>query len=68
MRPESRGQGIAFSVLTTTIATFAKAGLPAATLDVDADNLTGAIRLYQKAGMHPVPQSVEWSKKLMTEP
>ena len=65
VRPARRGRGIAFAVLSTTIAAFAEAGLPAATLNVDADNLTGAIRLYQKAGMHPVPQSVEWSKNLI---
>lgn len=66
VRPASRGQGIAFAALVRTIGAFAEAGLPVATLDVDADNLTGAIRLYEKAGMHPVPQSVEWSKKPMT--
>lgn len=33
-------------------------------MNVDADNLTGAIRLYAKAGMHPEPQSTEWQKTL----
>ncbi|MBS2536806.1 GNAT family N-acetyltransferase [Catenulispora sp. NF23] len=64
VRPPDRGQGIAFAALTATIGAFHRAGLPAATLNVDADNLTGALRLYRKAGMHAVPQSSEWSKRL----
>ena len=34
------------------------------TLNVDADNLSGAIRLYRKAGMQPSPSATEWSKTL----
>lgn len=64
VRLPCRGQGIAFALLTATIDAFHRAGLPAATLNVDADNLTGALRLYHKAGMRTVPQSSEWSKRL----
>ncbi len=64
VHPSQRGRGIAFALLTRTLATFAADGLPTAALDVEADNLTGAIRLYSKAGMQPSPQSTEWAKQL----
>jgi ribosomal protein S18 acetylase RimI-like enzyme len=62
--PAERGRGIAFALLTRAITAFAAAGLPTASLNVDADNLTGAIRLYRKAGMQPSPSATEWSKTL----
>jgi ribosomal protein S18 acetylase RimI-like enzyme len=40
------------------------AGLSTAGLNVDADNLTGAIRLYRKAGMQRSQSATEWSKTL----
>jgi ribosomal protein S18 acetylase RimI-like enzyme len=66
VRPAWRGQGIAFALLTTCLARFATDGLSTATLNVDAENLTGALRLYRKAGMHPTPLSTEWSKPVLT--
>ncbi len=64
VRPERRGEGIAFAALTSVIAAFADAKLPTAALDVDVDNLTGALRLYRKAGMAPAPQATEWANLL----
>lgn len=64
VRPAWRGKGIAYALLTRMLAMFAQAGLPAATLDVSADNLTGALRLYRKAGMHPEPSFTVWSLAL----
>ena len=62
--PAYRGAGVGFALLTGTMAAFADAGLPTATLDVDADNLTGALRLYRKAGLDATPLSTEWTKQL----
>jgi mycothiol synthase len=64
VRPAERGRGIASALLTRAITAFAADGLPTATLNVDADNLSGAIRLYRKAGMQPSPSATEWSKTL----
>ena len=55
---------IGFALLTRMLARFTANGLPAASLDVDAANLTGALRLYAKAGMRPQPNFTVWSKQL----
>jgi mycothiol synthase len=65
--PAHRGKGIALALLTTALTKFAADGLPTATLNVDTDNLSGAIRLYRKAGMHPTPLMTEWSKTLLAD-
>jgi mycothiol synthase len=62
VRPSHRGQGIALALLTTALTAFAADRLPTATLNVDTDNPSGAVRLYRKAGMHPTPLMTEWSK------
>jgi mycothiol synthase len=64
VRPSHWRRGIAFALLTTALTAFAADGLATATLDVDADNPTEAVRLYRKAGMHSSPLSTEWSKVL----
>jgi mycothiol synthase len=64
VRPAWRGLGIAYALLTRMLTVFASRGPPVATLDVDADNLTGALRLYRKAGMRPEPNFTIWSKPL----
>jgi ribosomal protein S18 acetylase RimI-like enzyme len=38
-----------------------------AALNVDVDNTTGALRLYEKAGMNPVPAFTIWSKRIGRE-
>ncbi|GIG61692.1 hypothetical protein Lfu02_60640 [Longispora fulva] len=62
--PGWRGRGIAFALLTTALAAFAVDGLPTGVLNVDADNATGALELYRKAGMTAEPWSTEWSRTL----
>jgi mycothiol synthase len=64
VRPAERGAGLAYALLARMLGAFAAAGLPAAALDVDADNTTGALRLYRKAGMTPEPGATIWSKPL----
>jgi ribosomal protein S18 acetylase RimI-like enzyme len=66
VRPAHRRRGIAFALLTTVLTALAADGLPAAALNVDTDNPSGAIRLYRKAGMHPTPLMTEWSITLST--
>jgi len=56
--------GVALALLSRMFAMFAAAGQTRATLDVDADNLTGALRLYRAAGMSPVPRTTIWSRPL----
>jgi ribosomal protein S18 acetylase RimI-like enzyme len=46
-----RRQGLAPALLTRAFAGFAAAGRPHVTLDVDAESLTGATRIYERAGM-----------------
>ena len=49
--PGARGRGLAMAVLATTIRACAASGdYDVIELDVDADSLTGAIRLYDRAG------------------
>jgi ribosomal protein S18 acetylase RimI-like enzyme len=48
----ARGRGIGTAMLTTAFAEYHSRGLRAATLGVDAENLTGAVRLYESVGMH----------------
>ncbi len=49
-----RGKGLARTLLTTAFAEYQHRGMQAVALDVDADNLTGATRLYESVGMKPV--------------
>lgn len=46
-----RGRGLAAALLQIAFHEFASRGKTAATLQVDADNITGATRLYSRAGM-----------------
>ena len=46
-----RGRGLGMALLRHAFAEFARRGLRIAALGVDAQNLTGATRLYERAGM-----------------
>ena len=48
-----RRQGLGLALLQQSIAEFYRRGYRKVGLGVDAQNLTGAVRLYEKAGMHP---------------
>jgi mycothiol synthase len=52
VRPAWRGRGLAKVLLYRTFAEFWRRGTPRVTLDVDAQNDTGAIQLYERVGMH----------------
>jgi ribosomal protein S18 acetylase RimI-like enzyme len=50
--PEHRRRGIGQALLQHTFAEFARRGFAAVGLGVDAENPTGALRVYGRAGMH----------------
>ena len=51
-----RKQGLGLALLQQSIAEFHRRGYRKVGLGVDAQNLTGAVRLYEKAGMHSDPR------------
>ena len=50
--PEYRQRGLGQALLRHTFGEFAGRGLEAVGLGVDAENPTGAVRVYERAGMH----------------
>lgn len=64
VRPAWRGQGLAKALLYRTFAEFWRRGLARVTLDVDSENETGAVRLYQRVGMHVEACGVAFEKAL----
>jgi mycothiol synthase len=50
--PDHRRQGLGEALLRHTFGEFAQRGLEAVGLGVDAENPTGAVRVYERAGMH----------------
>ncbi len=59
-----RGRGVARALLDATARRFAAEGLEFATLDVDADNPTGALALYQGVGYRRDRCRVAWARPL----
>lgn len=59
-----RGRGIAKSLLSATAEAFAQEGLNFAALDVDADNPSGALALYEGQGYSRDKTRVAWSFSL----
>ena len=59
-----RRRGIGLALLHHAFAEFYRRGIRAAYLGVDAQSLTGAPRLYERAGMHVVRQNRSYEKEL----
>lgn len=59
-----RRQGLALALLHHSFGELYQRGKPKATLGVDAQSLTGAIRLYEKAGMHVQRRYDRYEKEL----
>jgi mycothiol synthase len=59
-----RGRGIGLALLLTAFAEFHRRGIARAELGVDAENPTGAVRLYERAGMHAAFSWEFWQKEL----
>ncbi len=64
VRPAWRKRGIALALLHHTFAEFRRRGYAAVELDMDSQNLTGATRLCDRAGMRVVRQFVTYEKEL----
>lgn len=64
VRPAWRKRGIALALLHHSFAEFQRRGYAAVELDMDSQNLTGALRVYERAGMRAVRQFVWYEKEL----
>lgn len=59
-----RRQGVALALLHHAFGEFYRRGIQKVGLGVDASSLTGATRLYEKAGMHVFRQYNSYEKEL----
>ena len=66
VRPDRRGAGLGLALLLQTFSAFAARGKQRVSLHVDAENLTGALRLYTRAGMRAEPRIVVWERELIS--
>ena len=64
VRPAWRGKGLGKALLYRTFAEFWRRGTTRVTLDVDAQNTTGAVALYERVGMHVEQENVVYEKAL----
>ena len=62
--PEWRGQGVAAAMMARALNAFLKCGFSQVCLDVDTQNPTGALQLYEKVGFTPVKQEAIFVKAL----
>lgn len=62
VRPAYRKRGLGLAMLHHTFGEFWKRGRKMVTLHVDADSITGATRLYERAGMHADQKWVSYEK------
>jgi mycothiol synthase len=62
-----RSKGLGLSLLTHTFAEFYTRGIVKIGLGVDSANLTGATRLYERAGMHAVSEMALYEKIWRTD-
>ncbi len=59
---EYRGQGIASAVMSHAMQVYKSRGYTRTALDVDTENITNALRLYEKMGFEKVRTSVQFEK------
>lgn len=59
-----RGKGLGMALLLHAFGEFYRRGKREVGLNVDSQNLTGALRLYQRAGMHKAQERVSFEKEL----
>jgi mycothiol synthase len=64
VRPPWRRRGLGEALLRRSFAALYERGLRRVGLGVDAQNVTGALRLYERAGMRQVRRSGNWRKAL----
>jgi ribosomal protein S18 acetylase RimI-like enzyme len=63
VRPAWRRRGLARALLLRSFAEFARRGYDSVGLGVDAENTTGAVRLYERAGMHVHRRYDLWERR-----
>ena len=63
-RPPWRRRGLGLALLHESFRRFANRGETTAALGVDSENLTGATRLYERAGMRVLWRADVWRKEL----
>ena len=66
VRPRSRGRGLGLALLHAAFAALWERGARRVELNVDAESLTGATRLYRRAGMHEAFRIDRYEKVLAT--
>ena len=59
-----RKRGLGLALLHQSFRVLYERGRTAAELDMDSESLTGALRLYEKAGMHTIQQQYTYEKEL----
>ncbi len=64
VRPPWRRRGLGEALLRRSFADLRERGLRRAGLGVDAQNVTGALRLYERVGMRQVSRSDTWRRRL----
>jgi mycothiol synthase len=64
VRQAWRQRGLGLAILLHSFRVFWENDIPVVTLGVDADSLTGATRLYEKAGMHVEHTMATYEKRL----
>jgi mycothiol synthase len=64
VRPRWRKRGLGLALLHHAFGEFYRRGQPRVGLGVDAQNPTGATRLYERAGMHIAYEAVAFEKEL----
>jgi mycothiol synthase len=67
-RPAWRGKGVASALICRALRALRDRGMTEAALGVDAQNETGALRLYEAMGFRAVFREVEWRRPLDDEP
>jgi len=64
VRPPWRRRGLGEALLRYSFRDFRERGCTRVTLDVDGENTTGAVRLYERVGMHVRRRSDTYEKRL----
>lgn len=62
VRERARGRGLGTSLLRHVFGGFAAEGQPVVRLHVEQENTTGAVRLYEAAGMHRRSATHVWTR------
>jgi mycothiol synthase len=62
-----RRKGVASALMAEAIRLFDKAGITTATLGVDTHNPTGALRVYERIGFHPVKSATTYSREITSD-